>query len=93
MATDFYIINDMDAPDERHVVINFSGIGRYNLADDGIKGYQFGHFENATKLQDFGFTIKEVSNGYYAIQDKESIAKYKDGEKRRWQGSKEFIIT
>lgn len=92
MAIEFYIINDVDCPDSRHVVVAEDGIGRYNLIG-GLVDYQFINFENATKLKDFGISIKKVSNGWICTKDRISIAKYKDGQPRQWQGELEFIVT
>lgn len=93
MSIEFYIMNDIDAPDSRHVVLVEDGVGRYNLANNGLKGYEFKDFSRATKIEDFGIEINEVSNGWICIKENTSIAKYKDGQPRQWQGEHAFIIT
>lgn len=86
------IINDMDRPYSRLVVVVSEGVGRYNKLDKKLKGYKFTNFDNATPLEDFGITIVEENGVYKCTQDKESVAKYADGKQRKWQGEKEFIV-
>lgn len=88
----FYIVNDFERPAEKFVT---------ELADDGKLYYIHPELrvkwsgkglsaEEATSLEDFGIhtTIKDgVIHGQFLT---ESIAGYRDGKPRRWQGDLRF---
>ena len=89
----FYILNDIDCPDEANVVqqIGNSETCEYlhpDLWDYGALQLS----ELSTPLEDFGFDI--TIDGDEAIFEKvrPSTATYNNGEVRVWQGSHKFTL-
>ena len=100
---EFYIVNDVDRPDERHVVERFIGRkGAYIHPDLRKWNDNNGYFQivsGCTNIKDFGFSIEIIKNTNTGIKDRvtfnktgPSTATYKDGRKRPWQGKNSFSL-
>ncbi len=92
---EFYIVNDLDRPDAQHVaqIINedFPIELEYlhpDLRDWGKLRYQ----NQSTNVEHFGFTIDIEENQATFRKIRESVAVYKDGLLRSWQGASEFTL-
>jgi hypothetical protein len=99
MTPEFYIINDVDRPDQRHVcqTINKDNLEyiHHDLKNwNADIGYPFTltYNKQATNLLTFGFdiTIKKGKAEFTKVRS--SRAKYKDGTHRPWQGSTIFTL-
>lgn len=97
MKKEFYIVNDIDKPCPRLVaqVIDLKNNMEYlhpelNHWDKGDQPFPLSKF--STNLKDFGLDI--VVSGTTAVfkQIRESVATYKDGRPRQWQGDTEFTL-
>ena len=92
-ASDFYIVNDVDRPEARHVV-QATGDGREceylheELRDWGTMTLS----EDAATLADFGFRVKIEHGQAHFRKYLGSFAKYKDGRTRLWQGESYFVL-
>lgn len=93
----FYIINDVDRPDQEHVVQRLGDTqkGAYihqRLRNWNKKNGNFQIVDSCPNIKDFGFDIK-ISGGR-AIFNKvrPSVVKYRDGSTRHWQGFSCFIL-
>ena len=93
-ATNFYIVNDVDRPDARHVVQVVNETTREceylheDLRDWGTMVLP----DDAATLADFGFRVKIVGNTAKFRKCLGSVAKYKDGKSRPWQGENYFEL-
>jgi len=90
----YAIVNDVDRPEGKLVTEIVEGKHYYmsRYFDDSKKNYDGMQPRNPTFLEDFGFDIVEKEYQTEFIQTGESKATYKDGEQRRWQGEKEFVL-
>lgn len=88
----FVIVNTMDAPCARLVCVEVDGVFKY--VDPGYES----SFErpvqlspDATDVEDFGFTRERVTNEIFKfVRSGDSVAKYRDGDTRHWQGDGEY---
>lgn len=91
----FFILNDFDRPYPRHIVEKQRDGNLYYM-DESLsrdEDYKHGFVEgNATDLEDFGFAIAEDEKEIRFQLCNESVAKYRGGEPRQWQGEKTFAI-
>ena len=88
----FYIYDNFDRPYEKLVMIKEGD--QLSYINHNLKT-EYGSLpisDSSTPLEDFGFEIKEENGVYYFSLKNESRAKYENGEKREWQGAKEFTI-
>ena len=84
----FLIANDLDAPKALMVTQCSQYIHRYYVGwgKVGIDSY-------STNVTDFGIDISKNADGTYQFtKSRDSIAKYKDGVNRQWQGSSSFVL-
>ncbi len=92
----FYIVNDVDRPYESHVVEKISGnMGVYihpTLCNWNKKHGNFTINPECTDVRDFGFSIKANKDKVIFERVGPSIATYKDGKKREWQGLDYFTM-
>ncbi len=80
----YVIINEIDRPDKRHIVDRETG----KYLEPSLSEYSFKDFERATPIIKFGFSFRD---GEF-ILERESIAEYSEGRKRKWQGEKRFRL-
>ena len=87
-----FIVNDFDRPDERHIAEQRPDGKFYYVHPDlrDIKDYWGMTPDRPTPLEDFGIrTISRLGVLTGALTDR-SIATYRDGRPRKWQGSSPF---
>ncbi len=84
----FFIADDSDAPSERalvqaqqYVSESLVGWGEVNVGD------------HSTRIEDFGFVVTKLETGNYSFVKKAgSIATYRNGLHRKWQGETSFVL-
>lgn len=91
-AKNFYILNDVDRPDARHVIQIVDDHAEYLHEDLRDWGDLRLPNESSSDLELFGFDVAIVGGFAHFTQVKESSATYQDGKPRKWQGNKEFIL-
>lgn len=88
----FYIINDIDRPDEKHVAqILDNQIDRAEYLSHELRDWgELTVTDKSANIIDFGFDIT-FKNGIASFEKTgESVATYEDGSHRAWQGSTRF---
>ena len=89
---EFFIINDADRPDERHVVQKI-GPHQYKYIHPDLAEWRvMERHEGPTNMKDFGFTMELRHNTVHFRQTGESVAKYYGASPRQWQGEDEFVL-
>ncbi len=88
----FYIVNDVDRPDDRHVAQFVKDDELEYLHPDLRDWGRLDLEESHATLDEFGFNvvIKEGEATFKKVR--ESIARYRDGKKRNWQGEYNFTL-
>ena len=89
----FYIVNDCDRPDERHITQLMPDGVSIEYIHEGLRDW--GIMKSSSKntpMEDFGFDF--VINGLFVTFSKarDSAACYPDGKHRKWQGRDNFIL-
>lgn len=88
----FYIVNDFDKPDKKHIVIDI-GDNRCEYIHPDLESWGWLNLDSdASTLVDFGFNIQEKDGTFYFNLENDSVIKYSDGNIRHWQGEKSFSI-
>ena len=99
----FYIVNDFDRPDERHVVQIVGKNKKHGYPEgeyihdsltDWCKksGHRLCVRKSSTPLSAFGFDLT-IDDGYATFTlVSGSVARYRDGRPRRWQGRSSFTL-
>ena len=87
----FYIVNDVDRPEQRHVTILRDGKLHY-VHPELSKWGGMSMRDESTSMQDFGFTVTEAGGFVTFVLNNECVAKYRDGTSRKWQGCTNFTI-
>lgn len=92
MKTEFYILNDFDRPeDEMLVYRKTNGCFRYaHPKHRRNKLYQNMTSRNATPVSDFGICIEIKGDTVTGMLTGKSVATYRDGRQRKWQGHESF---
>ena len=90
----FYIVNDVDSPDEKMLVYLPKGatVGRY-MDPKKHDDYRFTVEQlicDGTPVEAFGFEVKKRTADYLFVLDRVSGATYNDGTPRQWQGKVTF---
>lgn len=89
----YYIVNTSDRPYPRHVCQQI-GDRIYYMEPELFPRFQEGFsLQGATSLLEFGFDWVELGGRVLFAQLRPSVAQYKEGSPRYWQGEKEFILT
>lgn len=89
---EFFIINDMDKPCERHVVQKI-GPHQYKYLHPDLANWNIMEDSKmTTNMKDFGFSVTIEGNRVHFRQTGLSCAKYYDGSPRQWQGEDEFVL-
>lgn len=96
MEPQFYILNNVDRPDPKHVVQSISETELVYISEE-LKGWEdrFGNFSfcsETTNLTQFGFAIEIIDDKAVFIKTKPSTAKYSNGSRRLWQGEDKFVL-
>lgn len=90
----FYIVNDFDKPDERHVaqMTDKDGVAEY-LHED-LRDFGPVKVDSAWRatLEAFGFEVEILNGIAHFSQVRDSDATYYDDKPRQWQGSKTFTL-
>jgi hypothetical protein len=85
----FYIVNDFDKPDERHVA-QVVEVGKAQYLHEDLRG--FGSLQVDPKwsstMEAFGFDVDILNGIAHFSLVRDSIATYNDGKPRQWQGRK-----
>ena len=92
MKTEFYILNDHDRPSAEMIVYKKRN-GRYRYAHPklrNIKDYANMTATNPTPVSYFGICIEIQGDTVTGMLTGGSIATYRDGRPRRWQGYGSF---
>ena len=90
---EFYIIDDVDKPNEKFVVqqINDDGDCRYLHKD--LSDYETLQLNNESiNLEEFGFKITIQNDKAIFTKVRRSTAKYANGEEKPWQGAEFFTL-
>lgn len=93
---ELFIVNEIDRPDERHVVQRI-GPNQYKYIHPDLENWRMMERDDgATSLADFGIEwVFFERNGVTHIScwvRTFSKATYKDGKPRHWQGSERFYL-
>ncbi len=90
-TSEFYIINHTDKPCGRLVTQLVNGKLWY-MNPELIKSYPAMNLnDESTSLEDFGFEFRHLGKYVQFIKNGKTVATYKDGKPRSWQGETEFI--
>lgn len=102
MSSGFYIVNQFDRPDERHVAQEIEGKLYYIHPELAGESQYWGmSMEEATPLEAFGLSCFHAATGMGTCKQIEWLrcslerprsATYPDGKLRHWQGASEFRI-
>ena len=87
----YYIVNDFDCPEER-LIAEKRGDSLFYI-DAGLINHGPMSMGRATLVTDFGITLHEEDG--YLIGERVAeigVAKYANGDTRRWQGSDTFKV-
>lgn len=88
---EYYIVNEIDRPCERLVTVERDGL-LYYIHPDLVHHKGGMSKEQATRVEDFGITVRESGRCAFFTQTKKSRVLYSEGGVREWQGSESFII-
>lgn len=88
---EYYIVNDVDKPSERHVAELVRDVELRYLSED-LRRWPPMSKARATRMEDFGFVVVEEGNMVRFSKVGESVALYRDGTLRQWQGAAEFTL-
>lgn len=96
MTPEFYILNNIDKPEPRHVAQSISKTELVYIHEE-LRNWEsrYGAFnfrEETTNMQDFGFDIEIIDDMAVFVKVKSSEAKYTDGGNRHWQGEYNFVL-
>lgn len=89
---EFFIINDVDRPNEDHVVQKVTPIHAEYLSER-LRGWgRMEIREESIPIEDFGFDFFVEGETAFFKKQRPSIAKYSDGRPRHWQGDLIFFL-
>lgn len=91
----YAILNTVDRPDRRMVVEIIEGKAYYmsRAEEPRMKSYDGMTLRpDTTSLEDFGFTIVDLGRKIRCVKTGPGVAKYRDGEPRKWQGADDFEL-
>jgi len=91
MENKYFIVNTTDRPHAGCVVQKMKE-GFYCYLDRRLKSYDGMNPSRPTPVEDFGFDIIECRNFVLFRKERDSIATYKDGMPREWQGDSIFHL-
>ena len=89
-----FIVNDYDRPEAKTIAEKRSN-GQSYYIHPGLRGDKKYHGmtpSNPTPLEDFGIRWTIENGEIYGEQSDPSVATYKDGKPRKWQGETTFIF-
>jgi len=94
---EFYIVNDFDRPYQKHVCQRMNRKGQLEYISPELRNW---HRKNgrmmindeSTLIQKFGFDVEVREGKAKFIKTRQSVAKYRDGKRREWQGEYEFSL-
>ena len=88
----FYIVNDIDRPDEEHVCQEITR-GKLEYIHGRLRDWHAMEVrDSCTNIEKFGFDIR-IDNGYATFtRNLPSKAAYSNGSHRMWQGKDYFIL-
>lgn len=92
-ANKFFIINDVDRPERRHVMLMSKYDGRLLYMHPEL--HDWGRMEvqpETTTMEEFGFHVSLQGDTAIFSQINKSLARYKDGSPRMWQDVKVFSL-
>lgn len=89
MNARFVIVNEFDRPSERMVAEWIDGIG-YCYLNRELSKYDGMRPSNPTPVQDFGVAAVIKDGVAHFSQIRHSLATYRDGRTRQWQGVEQF---
>ena len=91
MIGSYYIVNDCDRPHESMIAEMVRG-GLWYLDPDKRNKYPAMSLREATPVSSFGVILEEKDGVLRGGLLLDSVATYRDGRPRRWQGSERFEI-
>lgn len=95
MSAQFFIVNAIDRPYERHIA-RMRKDGKLDYVHPSLcknSFYKGMDAAEAVPIEDFGITLCVRGNMLEGALERESVVTYKDGRPRRWQGSGAFSFT
>jgi hypothetical protein len=90
MPCKYFILNDIDRPDKRHVAYKRPD-GRFNYLDRSLWQFDGMIATHPTPIEDFGFNVVEVPPVVSFVKFHKGGAQYQDGTTRDWQGDEDFF--
>lgn len=88
----YYIVNEYDRPDGERIAEKREN-GKFYYMHPSLRNVKQFHGmtpTNPTPIEDFGIVWSVVDGVFHGKLTNPSIATYKDGKPRRWQGWEEF---
>lgn len=91
-CTEAFIVNDFDRPDEERIAMKGKDGKLYYIHPSlrDVKAYHGMTPSNPTPRQDFGILWMVDAGEFVGMLMDESVATYRDGRPRRWQGVERF---
>ena len=93
MKPKYAIVNETDQPCAKHICQLVNGKYYYmaRKAYPELKRFDGMRPDRPTSMQEFGFAVLERGNTVTFVRVASSVAKYHDGETRKWQDNRTQI--